>query len=202
MEKKNDNLAQVGLGAMVLFIGCLIAITSSMYVMITQLEIITQSTEKVVSTTSKEAHTQILFVGAWIDDAYDDYLFMIEYQSLGKEVNIEDVGWVLWCVDAADNHHRRMGHLGDNLASAQGATIWEVGETWDNEPDTLESGKRYFVNTDGGTGTGTTGSGGQCGPSHIYDDGLTAYYTIYLPFGGHSTQELRITNYGVGESVT
>ena len=200
-ETDDDIFAQVGIGAMVLFIGALIAITTSMYVMINQLEVVTQSTQKVISTTSKEAHTQVIFVGAWIDDGYDDYLFMIEYQSLGKEVNIDEVGWVLWCVDNADNHHRRMGHLGDDLLSAEGATIWEVGETWDVEPETLESGKRYFVNTDGGTGTGPTGNGGQCGPEHIYDNGLTAYYTIYLPFGGHSTQELKVNNYGVGESV-
>ena len=155
-ETDDDIFAQVGLGAMVLFIGALIAITTSMYVMIHQLEVVTQSTQKVISTTSKEAHTQIIFVGAWIDDSLDDYLFMIEYQSLGKEVNIDEVGWVLWCVDDADNHHRRMGYLGDPQASAQGAVIWEVGDTWDNEPETLESGKRYFVVTDGGTGTAVT----------------------------------------------
>ena len=200
-ETDDDIFAQVGLGAMVLFIGALIAITTSMYVMIHQLEVVTQSTQKVISTTSKEAHTQIIFVGAWIDDGLDDYLFMIEYQSLGKEVNIDEVGWVLWCVDDADNHHRRMGYLGDPQASAQGAVIWEVGDTWDNEPEILESGKRYFVVTDGGTGTGPTGNGVQCGPKWIYDRGLTAYYSIYLPFGGQSTQDLTINEYGVGESV-
>ena len=90
MKEKEDILAQVGLGAMILFVGTLIAIVSSASVMILQLEIISEKTEAVVATTSKEAHTQVVFVGAWIHDAYDDYLFMIEYQSLGKEVQVED----------------------------------------------------------------------------------------------------------------
>ena len=53
MEKSEDILAQVGIGAMILFIGSLIAIVSSAYVMIAQLEVITQNTQAVVSTASK-----------------------------------------------------------------------------------------------------------------------------------------------------
>ena len=67
---------------------------------------ISERTESVVATASKEAHTQVVFVGAWIHDAYDDYLFMIEYQSLGKEVDVEDIAWVLWCVDNSGTLHK------------------------------------------------------------------------------------------------
>ena len=86
--EQEDILAQVGIGAMIVFIGMIIAIVSTASVMIYQLEVISENTESVVATTSKEAHTQVVFVGAWIADAYDDYLFMIEYQSLGKEVDL------------------------------------------------------------------------------------------------------------------
>ena len=78
MEKTRDIFAQVGLGAMIVFIGSLVAIITSAHVMIMQLEIISENSETIVSTTSKEAHTQVIFVGAWIEDGYDDYLFMIE----------------------------------------------------------------------------------------------------------------------------
>ena len=85
MEKQNDTLAQVGIGAMIVFIGILIAVSTSMFVMINQLERIAQGAESTVSVATNEAHTQIVFVGGWVDDAYDDYLLMIEYQSLGKK---------------------------------------------------------------------------------------------------------------------
>ena len=202
MEHKKDTLAQIGIGMMIVFIGSLIAVTSSMYIMVNQLERITQSTEKTISVATKEAHTQIIFTGGWVDDHFDDYLFMIEYQSLGKEVLIEEVGWVLSCVDNSGNHHRRMGYLDSNFGSSNGSIIWEVGETRFTTPTTLESGKRYFVVTDGGTGTSLNGNGGQCGPEFIYNNGIYAHYTIYLPHGGHTTQKLQIVNYAVGESVT
>ena len=37
MEKQNDTFAQVGIGAMIVFIGILIAVSTSMFVMINQL---------------------------------------------------------------------------------------------------------------------------------------------------------------------
>ena len=208
MQERKDNLAQVGIGAMIVFIGTLIAVTSSAYVMIGQLEIISQSTEKTIDVATNEAHTQIIFVGAWVDDIYDDYLFMIEYQSLGEEVVTDEIGFVLWC-EKGDTVYRRTGYLGDELLSAPSeTTIWAIGEDPDDGiPDRLQSGERYFIIADGGVGSGKTGgeTGGPndvCGPKDIFENGITAYYSIYLPNGGHTTQELKVTTFDVGESVT
>ena len=63
MREDRDELAQVGLGAMIVFIGSLLAITSSAYVMIQQLEVITQTSQKTISVATNEAHTQVVFVG-------------------------------------------------------------------------------------------------------------------------------------------
>jgi len=207
MREENDVFAQVGIGAMIVFIGCLLAVISSSYVMLNQLELISEATEETIAVATNEAHTQIIFVGGWIDDDYDDYLFMIEYQSLGKEVITNEIGYVLWC-ELNNVIHRRYGYLGDDLLSApDDTTIWPVGDDpEDGIPTTLESGNRYFVIADGGRGGGDAGDGGNprdaCGPEFIFENGISAYYSIYLPNGGHTTQELKITTYGVGESVT
>lgn len=204
MSEESDVFAQVGIGAIIVFIGMLLAVTSSAYVMLNQLERLAQSTEKTVYVATNEAHTQIIFVGGWIDDDFDDYLFMVEYQSLGKEVITSEVGFVLWC-EHNDVINRRYGYLGDDLLSAPDrTTIWPVGDDpEDGIPETLESGNRYFIIADGGRGGGNAGTGGNiCGPEFIHQNGISAYYSIYLPNGGHMTQELKITTYGVGESVT
>ncbi len=204
MSEESDVFAQVGIGAIIVFIGMLLAVTSSAYVMLNQLERLAQSTEKTVHVATNEAHTQIIFVGGWIDDDFDDYLFMVEYQSLGKEVITSEVGFVLWC-EHNDVINRRYGYLGDDLLSAPDrTTIWPVGDDpEDGIPETLESGNRYFIIADGGRGGGNAGTGGNiCGPEFIHQNGISAYYSIYLPNGGHMTQELKITTYGVGESVT
>lgn len=200
MKEEHDELAQVGLGAMIVFIGSLLAITSSAYVMIQQLEIITQTTQKTVSLATNEAHTQVVYVGGWVDDAFDDYLIMIEFQSLGEDVITDEIAWVLWC-EFNGNMHRRMGFLGDPVSSAPDqVTIWEVGGDIEL-PDTLISGKRYFAIVDGGVGIGN-GIGDTCGPKYIFDRGIPAYYSIYLPNGGHMTQEFRVNTFAVGESIT
>ncbi|MED5291221.1 MAG: hypothetical protein VX778_03240, partial [Candidatus Thermoplasmatota archaeon] len=200
MSEESDVFAQVGIGAIIVFIGMLLAVTSSAYVMLNQLERLAQSTEKTVYVATNEAHTQIIFVGGWIDDDFDDYLFMVEYQSLGKEVITSEVGFVLWC-EHNDVINRRYGYLGDDLLSAPDrTTIWPVGDDpEDGIPETLESGNRYFIIADGGRGGGNAGTGGNiCGPEFIHQNGISAYYSIYLPNGGHMTQELKITTYGVG----
>jgi len=208
MQDQKDNLAQVGIGAMIVFIGCLIAVTSSAFVMIGQLERITQSTEKTIAVATNEAHTQVIFVGAWIDDIFDDYLFMIEYQSLGEEVITDEIGFVLWCEDDG-TIYRRTGYLGDPLTSAPSkTTIWAIGDDpADGIPDRLQSGKRYFIIADGGEGSGMNGgeNGGDvdaCGPKDIFEKGITAYYSIFLPNGGHTTQELQVNLFEVGESIS
>ena len=50
-------------------------------------------------------------------------------------------------------------------------------------------------------GASLNGNGGHVA-QFIYNNGIYAYYTIYLPHGGHTTQKLQIVNYAVGESVT
>ena len=82
MENERDELAQVGIGAMIVFIGALLAVTSSAYVMIQGLERITQTTQETVSVATKEAHTQIIFVGGWVDDHFDDYSILNGYQTI------------------------------------------------------------------------------------------------------------------------
>ena len=58
---KKNTMAWVGLGAIIVFIGTLLAVTSSAYVMINQLERIAQSTEK-QSTLQQTKHTHKLFL--------------------------------------------------------------------------------------------------------------------------------------------
>ena len=55
----------------------------------------------------------MIVVGAWVEDGYDDFLFMIEYQSQGKNVLAEDVEWVLWCVEDDATLHYRSGTIDD-----------------------------------------------------------------------------------------
>ena len=41
----------------------------------------------------------MVILNAWVEDNYDDYLFLIEYQSVGKNVDPADVDWILYCED-------------------------------------------------------------------------------------------------------
>ena len=86
------------------------------------------------------------------------------------------------------------------FSAPDGVTLWEVGEDTDL-PDELVSEWRYFVIADGGTGTGN-GAGTSCGlRMDLRQRCYSTHYSIYLPNGGHTTQELTVTTYAVGESV-
>jgi len=57
MERSDDTSAQVGIGAMIVFIASLLAIATTAHVMMLELEKIAQTTEKTVSVATNAAHT-------------------------------------------------------------------------------------------------------------------------------------------------
>ena len=112
-----------------------------------------QQTQHTALDANKEAGTKMIVVGAWVEDGWDDYLIMIEYQSQGKNVLAEDVEWVFWCVEDDDTLHYRSGTIDD--WPFQTFSIWEVGTEPTDTVTELESGARYFFGIDGGTNTET-----------------------------------------------
>ena len=175
---------------------CILVAAVSSAVIIQAVEALAQQTQHTAHDANKEAATRMIILNVWVEDNYDDYLFMIEYQSMGKEVNPADVDWILSCTDNG-NFYYRSGSLNSWISGP--GSIWEVGQQ-PTSVSTLESGKRYFFGIDGGTNAQP--SGAQCGPIWIEARGITATLMINMPDGGVTTQILEVTDLTIGASVT
>jgi len=198
LKNEYDDNAQYGIGLMIVFMACILVAAISSAVIIQAVEALAQQTQHTVHDANKEAATKMLILNVWVEDDYDDYLFMIEYQSMGKEVSPGDVDWVLSCTDNG-NFYYRSGSLDDWISGPADASIWEVGQQ-PGTVTTLESGKRYFFGIDSGTNDVVTGD--HCGPNWIEERGITATFMINMPNGGVTTQILKVTDLTVGASVT
>jgi hypothetical protein len=198
LKKEYDDNAQYGIGLMIVFMACIIVAAVSSAVIINAVESLAQQTQHTTHDANKEAATRMIILNAWVEDNYDDYLFMIEYQSMGKEVSPADVDWILSCTDNG-NFYYRSGSLNSWASGPTGSSIWEVGQQ-PTSVSTLESGKRYFFGIDGGTNTQPNGA--HCGPSWIESRGITATFMINMPDGGVTTQILRVSDLTIGASVT
>ena len=196
MKNEYDDKAQYGIGMMIVFMACILVAAVSSAVIIQAVEALTQQTQHTVHDANKEAATKMVILNVWVEDNYDDYLFMIEYQSMGKEVNPGDVDWILSCTDN-DDFYYRSGSLDDWISGP--GSIWEVGQQ-PTSVTTLESGKRYFFGIDSGTNTNVGGA--HCGPNWIEARGITATFMINMPDGGVTTQILKVNDLTVGASVT
>ena len=196
MKNEYDDHAQYGIGLMIVFMACILVAAISSAVIIQAVEALTQQTQHTVHDANKEAATKMLILNVWVEDNWDDYLFMIEYQSMGKEVNPADVDWILSCTDNG-NLYYRSGSLDDWISGP--GSIWEVGQQ-PTSVTTLESGKRYFFGIDSGTNSNVGGT--HCGPSWIEARGITATFMINMPDGGVTTQILKVTDLTIGASVT
>ena len=194
--KHNDDGA-IGIDLMITYVGVVIMMIVVGSTAIGMVERMAQQTQHTAMDANKEAGTKMIVVGAWIYDGYDDFLFMIEYQSQGKNVLAEDVEWTLWCVEDGDTLHYRSGTV-DNWPF-QTFSIWEVGTEPSDTVTELESGARYFFGIDGGTNTDTSGT--QCGPIFLHEEGISATLTVSLPDGGYNTQILEIGRFEVGAPV-
>ena len=196
MKNEYDDNAQYGIGLMIVFMACVLVAAISSAVIIQAVEALTQQTQHTVHDANKEAATKMIILNVWVEDNWDDYLFMIEYQSMGKEVNPADVDWILSCTDDGDFYYRS-GSLDDWISGP--GSIWEVGQQ-PGSVSSLESGKRYFFGIDSGTNTNVGGA--QCGPNWIEERGITANFMINMPDGGVTTQILKVTDLTIGASVT
>ena len=196
MENEYDDKAQYGIGMMIVFMACILVAAISSAVIIQAVEALAQQTQHTVHDANKEAATKMVILNVWVEDNYDDYLFMIEYQSMGKEVNPADVDWILSCTDDGDFYYRS-GSLDDWISGP--GSIWEVGQQ-PGSVSSLESGKRYFFGIDSGTNANVGGT--HCGPSWIEERGITATFMINMPDGGVTTQILKVTDLTIGASVT
>ena len=181
---------------MIVFMACILVAAISSAVIIQAVEALAQQTQHTVHDANKEAATKMVILNVWVEDNYDDYLFMIEYQSMGKEVDPADVDWILSCTDNGDFYYRS-GSLDDWISGP--GSIWEVGQQ-PTSVTTLESGKRYFFGIDSGTNDNVGGA--QWGPHWIEARGITATFMINMPDGGVTTQILKVTDLTVGASVT
>ena len=110
--KHNDDGA-VGIDLMITYVGIVIMMIVIGSTAVGMVEKMGQQTQHTALDANKEAGTKMIVVGAWVEDGYDDFLFMIEYQSQGKNVLAEDVEWVLWCVEDDTTLHYRSGTIDD-----------------------------------------------------------------------------------------
>jgi len=195
LNNEYNDKAQYGIGMMIVFMACILVAAVSSAVIIQVVETLAQQTQHTVHDANKEAATKMVILNVWVEDNYDDYLFMIEYQSMGKEVNPGDVDWILSCTDNG-NFYYRSGSLDDWISGP--GSIWEVGQQ-PTSVTTLESGKRYFFGIDSGTNTNVGGA--HCGPNWIESRGITATFMINMPDGGVTTQILKVNDLTIGASV-
>ncbi len=200
---KHNDEAAIGIDLMITYIGIVIMMIIVGSTAVSMVEKMVQQTQHTALDANKEAGTKMIVVGAWVEDGWDDYLIMIEYQSQGKNVLAEDVEWTLWCVEDGDTIHYRSGTIDDwisgpNIPGGRGS-IWEVGTDPSDTVTELESGARYFFGIDAGTNTNTNGR--ECGPSFLVAEGITATLTVNLPDGGSNTQILHVPRLEVGAPV-
>ena len=74
-----------GIGLMIVFMACILVAAITSAVIIQAVEKLAQQTQHTVHDANKESANQMIILNVWVEDSYDDYLFMIEYQSMGKE---------------------------------------------------------------------------------------------------------------------
>jgi hypothetical protein len=202
MPIEHDENAAIGIDLIIMYIATIIMVAVISATMIEVVEGLGQQYQHTAADATKSSATQIVVVGAWVEDQYDDFLFMVEYQGQGKEVSPADVGWVLWCTENG-NLHYRSGTLDDWISGppfgSGVASIWKVGDEPTNTATELIPGERYFFGIDGGTNAAAAGS--ECGPVFLANNNIDAHLTIHFPNGGSSTQLLQIDEFITGYPV-
>ena len=112
--------ANVGLGAMIIFISSGILACIILSTMIRMAEVTAQTPEKIARLATREIADKILVHEIYVWDGFDNYGIILELSPGSESKNVEDLYWILKCTDANNEHHAFVGDFTNDKLQAGG----------------------------------------------------------------------------------
>ena len=197
-EKKieNDNLAAIGIGAMIVFIALILVAAVAAAVIIQTAEKLQQNAQSTGDDTTDEMSGKIQILNVFVNDPAESYELYFRLAAGSDDTAAEDILWQIFCEDpdaggvGVPGTDRLAGEF-DDTAGVGGTSIIVALDDANNPPvptATAEAGIAYRVTLDAAEGTD------DCSPTHLFNNNIKASMFLHVVGGGSTFDVLKVND--------
>jgi flagellin FlaB len=202
---KNDNLAAIGIGAMIVFIALILVAAVAAAVIIQTAEKLQQNAQSTGDDTTDEMSGKVQVLNVFVDDPVDSFVIYFRLAAGSDDTAPGDILWQVFCEDpdgggagppAIATTDRLAGEF-DDTAGVGGTSIvfaLDDGAAAPVAVASVEAGVAYRVSLD-------VEDGPDCSPTHLFTENVKASLYIHVVGGGTTYDVLKVNDDSRGAVV-
>lgn len=205
-EKKmeNDNLAAIGIGAMIVFIALILVAAVAAAVIIQTAEKLQQNAQSTGDDTTDEMSGKVQILNVFVDDPDNSYVVYFRLAAGSDDTAANDILWQVFCEDAGNSTTDRIaGEFDDTPGDGGTSIIFELSDdaATPTEATTAEAGVAYRVSLDADVTSGTPAVTNDCSPSTMFANNVRATLYVHVVGGGSTYEVLKVNDASRGAVV-
>ena len=200
---KNDNLAAIGIGAMIVFIALILVAAVAAAVIIQTAEKLQQNAQSTGDDTTDEMSGKIQILNVFVDDPTDSFVVYFRLAAGSDDTDPSDILWQVFCEDpdgggaGVASTDRLAGEFDDTPGDGGASEVFELddGAAAPVAEPTVEAGKAYRVSLD------VNDAANDCSPTHLFTENVEASLYIHVVGGGSTFDILKVNDDSRGAVV-
>ena len=201
---KNDNLAAIGIGAMIVFIALILVAAVAAAVIIQTAEKLQQNAQSTGDDTTDEMSGKVQILNVFVDDPAESFVVYFRLAAGSDDTDPGDILWQVFCEDpdggagATPSTDRTAGEF-DDTQGAGGTSLVIPLDANGAAPavaTTVEAGISYRVEIDVNDNVDQ-----DCSPTSLFNDNTRASMYIHVVGGGSTFDILKVNDASRGAVV-
>ena len=203
---KNDNLAAIGIGAMIVFIALILVAAVAAAVIIQTAEKLQQNAQSTGDDTTDEMSGKIQILNVFVDNPADSFVVYFRLAAGSDDTDPSDILWQVFCEDPngggvlpdVASTDRLAGEFDDVAGDGGNSIVFELadGDAVPTAAPTVEAGIAYRIQLDVNDG-GTN----DCTPTHLFTENVKASLYVHVVGGGSTFDILKVNDDSRGAVV-
>ena len=211
---ENDNLAAIGIGAIIVFIALILVAAVAAAVIIQTAEKLQQNAQSTGDDTTDEMSGKVQILNVFVDDPTDSFVVYFRLAAGSDDTAVGDILWQVFCEDpdgggagppAIPATDRLAGDFTDSnvppVSKVFALDAVPVGANPLVPSATVEAGKGYRVSLDVDDTNAAPAGTNDCSPNHLFTNNIKASLYIHVVGGGSTYDVLSVNDDSRGAVV-
>ena len=199
---ENDNLAAIGIGAMIVFIALILVAAVAAAVIIQTAEKLQQNAQSTGDDTTDEMSGKVQILNVFVDDPAEEYVVYFRLAAGSDDTAATDILWQIFCEDpdggagATPSTDRLAGDFTDGAGPPANSLIIPLDADPATAVDTAEAGVSYRISLDANDNVDQ-----DCSPTHLFTENIKASLYVHVVGGGSTYDVLKVNDNSRGAVV-